>query len=118
MRGGSSAPRITCRSSSARLDPGPEPVHQALGLGIAGVDGVEPLHRRLVRIDRLVVEDRLVDEFPARAIAVRIGKIIRVARRDLGALQVVDECVGLRDIEQAVPYAPTKCVERAIYSAD
>ena len=89
---------VSARAHFAGLDPGPQPVHQPLRLRVVRVDGVELAHRRLVRIDGLVVEDRLVDEFLARQIAVGIGDEIRVLRRHLGLLQIVDECVRLGDV--------------------
>src|SRR5262245_38643412 len=60
------------------LDPGPQAVHQPLRLRIMGADGVEPLHHGVVRIDGLVVENRAVDEFLAREIAVGIGDEVRI----------------------------------------
>src|SRR6266550_9516380 len=82
--------------SAPRFDLRPKPVHDALRFLIVRLDGVEGLHRRLVRIDRLVFQDRLVDQQPACGIAVRIGNEVGILRRDLRLEQIIDQrvCVG------------------------
>ena len=59
---------------------------------------IEAAHGPLVRIDRPVLQDRFVDEFLTRQIAVGIGDDIRVLRRHFGLLQIIDEGVRLGDV--------------------
>src|SRR5204863_15514 len=46
------------RASLSRLDAGPQPIHQPLGLLVMGRDGVETRHHRIVGIHIAVIEDR------------------------------------------------------------
>src|SRR5262245_39905494 len=79
-----------CSSGSLPgLPPGPQPVCEARRLLVVGGDRIEALHRRGVGVDGRIVEDRLVDEFLTRQVAVGIGEEIGVLRRDLGAQEIV-----------------------------
>src|SRR4051794_4467714 len=73
------------------LDPGPQPVHHALSLLIVRADGKKSAQRRLVGVHGRIVKHRLVDEFLAPQIAVRVGDQIGILGGDLGLQQKIDE---------------------------
>src|SRR4030081_1334500 len=91
-------PDVAPTRSLPRLHPGPQPVDDALRRRIAGLDDEQLLLRRLVRIDIFVVEDFEIDQLLARQIAVGIRQKVRIFRRDVRAVEIVDKLIGFRDV--------------------
>src|SRR5215472_4324407 len=77
-------------ASLSSFDSCPQPVDEALGFLVMGNDRIELRHRCRIWIYGSILQNGFIDQI-ARRIAIGVGHVIRILRRNIGADQKIDQ---------------------------